>query len=142
MDFIDWCHRVLQTLEAERFNSHLSDHALQNILFGETAKQPEFHISEARHGMFHAIKALSAAGLAKEEPYKVKITPLGRDVLLEPKEYWTAICAQKLDSEEIAMLRLVNRLSPQKGTKPDHAWLKDVGRDDVIAAFNLAPPPG
>src|SRR5205809_7609530 len=104
MDFIDWCHRVLQTLEAERFNSHLSDHALQNILFGETAKQPGFHISDARHGMFHAIKALSAAGMAKEETYKVKIMPFGRDVILKIKEYWTAICAKKIDDEENEIL--------------------------------------
>jgi hypothetical protein len=35
MDFIDWYHHVLQTLEDERFNPHLSDHTLQNLLFGE-----------------------------------------------------------------------------------------------------------
>jgi len=141
MHFIDWCHHVLQTLEDERFNPHLSNHALQNILFGDTSQQAGFHTSDAQHGMFHAIKALSAAGLAEEERYKLKITPMGRDVLSDPKEYWRAICGQRLDSEERDMLQLINKLSPQEGINPDHSWLKDVETDEVLAAFNLSPPP-
>lgn len=142
MEFINWCHHVLQTLEDEKFNSHLSTHALQNILFGEATQQSAFHTSDARHGMFHAITSLKEAGLAAEEPYRLKITPLGREILLDPTDYWAAvICGQKLDPEEEALLQLVNKLSPQEGADPDHAWLKDVGRDDVLAAFNIAPPP-
>lgn len=57
MDFIDWCHVVLQTLEDERFNSHLSAGGLQNILFGDAAREPGFHASEARCGMFDAVRA-------------------------------------------------------------------------------------
>ena len=141
MDFMDWCHHVLQTLENERFNTHLSDHTLQNVLFGETAQQPGFHTSNARHGMFHAIKALSRANLVLEERYKLRITPFGRDVLANPIEYWTEICEQRLDSEEEKMLRLVNKLSPREGRNPDHVWLEDVQAADVLPSFDLSPPP-
>ncbi len=141
MDFVDWCHQVLQTLENERFNSHLSDHALQEILFGETAKQPGFHTSNARHGMFHAIKALSRAGLLIEERYKLRISPFGRDVLSSPIEFWTTICAQRLDSEEEKMLTVVSNASPREGKNPDHVWLEDVEAPEILAAFEVPPAP-
>lgn len=141
MDFIEWCHHVLQTLENERFNPHLSDHALENILFGETAQQPAFHTSDARHGMFHAIKALSNAGLIIEEKFKLKISPFGRKVLPDPTAYWTAICEQELDPEEEEILNLVNTASQQQGTHSNYAWLKDVEAKDILAAFNIPPPP-
>jgi hypothetical protein len=141
MDFIDWCHHVLQTLERERFHAHLGDHELQNILFGESAQQPGFHTSDARHGMFHALKALSNAGLAQEDRHKWRITPLGREVLADPTNYWTAICEQELDPEEEHLLLLACQLSSKQGVNPDHAWLEDVGRDPILAAFNIPPPP-
>ena len=141
MDFIDWCHHVLQTLERERFNPHLGDHELQDILFGEVAQQPEFHTSDARHGMFDALKALSNAGLAIEDNYKWKITPLGREVLSDTTNYWTAICEQVLDPEEEKIMHLVCQLSPKQGVNPDHAWLEDVGRDPILAAFSIPQPP-
>ncbi|MGA9996699.1 MAG: ATP-binding protein [Pyrinomonadaceae bacterium] len=142
MDFIDWCHHVLQTLERERFHPHLSDHELQNILFGEAAKQPGFHTSNTRHGMFHALTALSEAGLVEIEKYKLKITPLGRKVLSDSIEYWTAICDQELDSEEAEILRIVNQLSPQQETNPECVWLKDIEPNPpILAAFNIEPPP-
>lgn len=126
MDFIDWCHHVLETLEDKRFHPHLSSHELQNILFGAAAKQSTFHTSDARHGMFDAIKALSKISLVEEGQYKLKITPLGRQVLANPTDYWTAVCGQELDPEEQAVLNFVNNQSPQKGTNPDHAWLGSV----------------
>lgn len=141
MDFIDWCHHVLQTLEDNRFHSHLSSHELQNILFSEAAKQSTFHTSDARSGMFDAVKALSKIGLVEEGQYKLKITPLGRQVLTNPTDYWTTICEQDLDPEEQAVLNFVNNLCPQKGTNPDHAWLKDVEAKDLLEAFNIEPPP-
>lgn len=142
MDFIDWCHHVLQTLERERFHPHLSDHALQNILFGEVAQRPDFHSSDIRHGMFHALDELSAAGLAQPEKYRIKIAPLGREVLSDPTEYWAAICEQEIDPEEEEILRLVNRLSPQQETDPECVWLKDVEATSLLAEFNVDPPPG
>jgi hypothetical protein len=116
MDFIDWCHCVLRTLEDERYHSHLDTHQLQSILFGPAAEQPNFHFSDQRHGMFHALTALADAGLAEEGKHnKWKITPFGREVLANPVPYWAEICAQEIDSEEAAVLHLVNKLSPQKG---------------------------
>lgn len=141
MDFIDWCHHVLQTLENERFNSHLSDHELQNILFGETALQSEFHGSQARLGMFDAIKTLSEVGFVEEGQYRLKITPLGRKVLANPSEYWTEVCEQEIDLEEQTVLNLVNQLSPKYGSNPDHAWLKDVEAKDILQAFEIPLPP-
>jgi hypothetical protein len=141
MDFIDWCHHVLQTLERERFHSHLDEHELEHVLFGEIAQQPEFHTSNARQGMFDALKALSNAGLAAEDNYRLKITPPGRKVLSDPTNYWSEICEQELDPEEEKILRLICQLSPQEGAGPDHAWLEYVGRDPILAAFNIPQPP-
>ena len=141
MDFIVWCHHLLQTLEDERFHSHLSTHALQSIMFGEEAQQSTFHTSDARRGMFDAIEVLSKIGLVEEGQYKLKITPLGRQVLASPTDYWTMICEQNLDPEEQAVLNFVNNLCPQKGTNPNHAWLKDVAAKDLLGAFNIHPPP-
>ncbi len=108
---------------------------------GEAAKQSTFHTSDARRGMFDAVKALSKIGLVEEGQYKLKITPLGRQVLANPTDYWTAVCGQELDPEEQAVLNFVNNQSPQKGTNPDHAWLKDVEAKDLLAAFNIQPLP-
>lgn len=141
MDFIYWCHHVLRTLDEERFNSHLSDHTLENILFGEFTQRPSFHSSDIRHGMFHALDALSMAGLAQKEKYKIKITPLGRKILADPTEYWAEICRQEIDPEEEQILHLVNRLSPQQETDPECVWLKDVEAATVLASFEIAPPP-
>lgn len=114
MDFIDWCHHVLKTLERERFNPHLTSHELQNILFGEDAQQPDFHFSNTRHGMFHALTALADADLSQTAQGRYKITPLGRKLLSDPTEYWTLICTKEIDPEEAEVLRLVNQLSPQQ----------------------------
>jgi hypothetical protein len=142
MDFIDWCHHVLRTLEGERFNPHLSDHALQNILFGAVAQNPDFHFSDTRHAMFHALDAISDAGLVQKEKFKVKITPRGREVLADPTEYWTRICGQEVDPEEEVILRLVNLLSPRQETDPECVWLKDVEVASLLAEFGVDPPPG
>lgn len=56
-------------------------------------------------------------------------------------EYWTLICRQELDPEEQKMLNLVNTLSPQKGINPDHSWLKDVEAKNLLAFFDVPPPP-
>lgn len=141
MDFIDWCHHVLRTLEKERFHPHLSDHELQGILFGERSHEPSFHTSNARHGMFHALKALSDAGLVETDNYRLRITPIGRSVLADPTEMWTAICAHELDEEEKILLELVSRESPKQGSDPDHAWLEDVERDQILVGFSIPPPP-
>lgn len=142
MDFIDWCHHVLQTLEREKFNPHLSDHEIQRVLFGEdVVKRPEFHTSNARHGMFDALDLLLNAGLAEKGQYNWNITPLGRKVLSDPIDYWMEVCQQELDTEERSMLHLVNELSPQQGADPECAWLKDVEREPILAAFNTALPP-
>jgi hypothetical protein len=101
MDFIDWCHHVLGTLEEQRFHSHLSDYALQEMLFREVAKQPQFQESRIRHSMFDALWAMRDAGLAEEGNHrKWKITPLGRKALSDPIEFWSDICAVQLDAEE------------------------------------------
>jgi hypothetical protein len=142
MDFIEWCHHVLQTLEQQRFHPFLSEHEFLNIIFGEAAKDPQFHFSKARHGMLDALWSLRDAGLAEEgNHHKWKITPKGRQVLSDPTDYWTEICQQEIDPEEAAILTLVNRLSPQQTSNPDAAWLEDVGRDQILAAFNIDPPP-
>jgi hypothetical protein len=141
MDFIDWCHHVLATLERERFHPHLSDHELEAILFGEAALQPSFYTSDIRHGMFDALDALSGEGLADLSNYRVKITPAGRQVLSDPTEFWATICRQEVDPEEAELLSLVNRLSPQQETDPECAWLKDVESAAVMGAFNVEPPP-
>lgn len=141
MDFVDWCHRVLQTLENERFSPHLGDHELQNIIFGEAAHEPEFHTSNARHGMFHALNAPSKAELAEEVHYNWKPTPLGRQVLADSISYWSGICEQELDAEEETLLRAACEQSPQEGSHPEHSWLMDVERDAILAAFNIPSPP-
>lgn len=143
MDFIDWCHHILQILENERFNSHLSDHLLQGIIFGkEVAQEASFHRSNMRHGMFDALKALANAGLAQQELHsRWSISPKGRNILSDPTNYWTAICEQELDEEEERLLHLVNQLSPQQGNDPPHAWLKDVESSSILAEFEIPPPP-
>jgi hypothetical protein len=141
MDFIDWCHHVLWTLERERFRSHLDEHEFEGILFGDAAREPGFHTSNVQHGMFHALNALTEAGLADKEDYKLKITPLGRKVLSDPTEFWAEICEEEVDTEEAEILRLVNRLSPQQEIDPECVWLKDVEATEVMAAFNVDPPP-
>jgi hypothetical protein len=141
MDFIDWCHHVLRTLERERFRSHLDEHELENILFGDAGRQAGFHTSDIRHGMFHALTALKDVGLAEEENYRIKITPFGRKVLSDPTEFWAEICEEEVDPEEAQILSLVNRLSPQQETEPECAWLKDVASATVMASFKLDPPP-
>jgi hypothetical protein len=142
MDFIDWCHHVLQTLEQQRFHPFLSEHELLNVLFGESAKQSEFHFSKQRHGMLHALDALSEAGLAEEgQHHKWTITPPGRKVLSDPTDYWSAICQQEIDDpEEAAILKIINRLSPQQSSNPDAVWLEEVGRDPILAEFSIDPP--
>lgn len=141
MDFIDWCHHILRTLEKERFRPHLDEHELENILFGDVGRQAGFHTSNIRHGMFDALTALKDVSLAEEEHYRLKITPLGRKVLSDPTGFWAEICEEELDPEEAEILRLVNRLSPQQETEPECAWLKDVESATVMSSFNLAPPP-
>lgn len=141
MDFIDWCHHILGTLERERFRSHLDEDELENILFGDIAQQAKFHTSDIRHGMFDALTALKEAGLAEEENYRLKITPFGRKVLSDPTEYWTDICEQEIDPEEEQILHLVNRLSPQQEVDPKCAWLKAVEAVTVMAAFSIDPAP-
>jgi hypothetical protein len=143
MDFIDWCHHVLRTLEEQRFHPHLSDHELQEVLFGEISKPSEFHFSDVRHSMFHALWALRDAGLAEEGNHrKWKITPLGRRVLSDPIEFWSKICEEELDSEEQTLLRMVNQLSPHENSDPPCVWLKDIGADAIYAAFDIQAPPG
>jgi hypothetical protein len=142
MDFIDWCHHVLRTLEEQRFHPFLSDHELQNIIFGEAAKDPNFHFSDVRHGMFHALWTLRDAGLAEEGNHKKwKITPVGRQALSDPTEYWMGICQQEIDQEEAVILRLVNQLSPQYNASPECVWLKEVESDPILEAFAIDPPP-
>jgi hypothetical protein len=135
MDFIDWCHQVLRTMEEERFNPHLSDHRLREILLGTNNEE------KARLGLFQALTALSEAELAQKGKYNWKITPLGRTVISDPTDFWTAICEQQIDAEEEKLLNLINTLSPQQGTSPEYVWLEDIGRDPILAAFNIEPPP-
>lgn len=142
MDFIDWCHHILHTLEQERFKYHFDEDELEGILFGDVARQAGFHTSDLRHGMFHALTALMGAGLAEKEDYKLKITPFGRKILSDPTEFWAGICNEQLDPEEAQVLRLVNRLSPQQETDPECVWLKEVDAASLLAEFNVAPPPG
>lgn len=142
MDFIDWCHHVLLTLEREKFRPHLDEDELENILFGDIAHQAGFHTSDIRHGMFHALTALKEAGLAEEENYRLNITPFGKKVLSDPTEYWAKICEEEIDPEEAKILRLVNRLSLQQEAHPECVWLKDVEAASLLAEFNVDPPPG
>ncbi len=135
MDFIDWCHRVLHTLEDERLNAQLSEHRLREVLFGNAIND------NTRIALHDALVALHGAGLAEQGKYTWKITPRGRAVLLDPTKYWTAICQQDIDPEEAAILRFVNAESPKQGTNPDRMWLQDVGRDAILTAFNVEPPP-
>ncbi len=142
MDFIDWCHHVLRTLEEQRFHSFLSDYELQRIIFGDAANDSNFHFSNVRHGMFHALWALRDAGLAEEGNHKKwKITPFGRQVLSDPTGYWMGICQQEIDEAEATILRLVNQLSPQYNATPECVWLKAVESDQILEAFSIDPPP-
>jgi diguanylate cyclase (GGDEF)-like protein len=141
MDFIDWCHHILRTLENERFSQHLSDYELQDLLYGENGRQPDFHTSDTRQGMFQALETLSTVGLAEETNYSWRITPFGRKVLSDPTEYWAEICVEDLDEDEEKLLCLVNELSPQQETNPDSAWLKEIGSQPILEAFNIEPPP-
>jgi len=135
VDFIDWCHRVLRTLDDERLNATLSEHHIREILFGDSDQE------STRLGLRHGLEALAEAGLAEQGKYTWKITPFGREVLSDPTEYWTAICQKKIDSEEAAILSLVNRLSPQQAKNSEYVWLEDVSRDPILEAFHVEPPP-
>jgi len=71
MDFIDWCHRVLRTLDDERLNAHLSEHRLREILFGDAIND------NTRAALRDALVALLDAGLVEQGKYNWKISPLG-----------------------------------------------------------------
>lgn len=60
MDFIDWCHRVLRTLDDETLNATLSEHRLREILFGDSDQE------NTRLSLRHALVALAEAGLAEQ----------------------------------------------------------------------------
>lgn len=142
MDFIDWCHKILQVIEAERFSLHLGEYELQELLFGEFARSSEFHGSDIRQGMFQALETLENTGLVTERDYQWKITPLGRKVLADPTNFWTEICEHELDEQEQIILNVVNQLSPQEETNPICVWLKEIGSDPILNAFNIETSEG
>lgn len=138
-DFIDWCHKVLKTLDDHRFSQHLGDYELQGLIFGEDSSNPNFHGSNIRLGMFQALEALEAAALAEKVGYAWKIVPAGRRALADPVDLWTGICSRELDEEEEKLLRIINKQSPQQ--EPNSAWLKSVGSEAILEAFEIIPPP-
>lgn len=138
MDFIDWCHYILRVLEKEKYNSDIDDYKLPIIIFGEEfSGKNEFHLSKAQEGIFQALKSLSDVELVKELSWNWKITPLGKEVLFDPIEFWASICQEKLDSEEEQLLRLINKLSQQPESNPDYIWLKDEIRTEVLENLEI-----
>lgn len=142
MDFIDWCHHVLAILEKQKFSQHLSDYEMPTVIFSEEiTKQPAFHESNARIGMFDTLKLLSDVNLIEKGKWNWKITPLGIKVLANPVNYWTEICSEELDNEEETLLKLVNEYSPQVEENHSYGWLTKVNADKILLTFNVAPPP-
>ncbi len=143
MDFIDWCHHVLNILEREKFNQfNLDDHRIPSVIFPkEITQQHGFHESNARMGMFDTLELLSNVDLVEKDTRNWKITPFGRKILADPIDYWTEICSEELDSEEETLIKLVNKRSPQVEDNPTYGWLKSVEADQIFENFEISPPP-
>jgi hypothetical protein len=138
MDFIDWCHHVLNILEKEKFNQYLDDHEIPRVIFPEEViQQPSFHESNTRMGMFDTLEMLADVDLLEKENWNWRITPVGRKVLADPTNYWADICSEELDSEEETLLKIVNELSPQVSENPTFGWLKEIVPSDFLDSFGI-----
>jgi hypothetical protein len=143
MDFIDWCHYVLEVLEKQKLKDYMHDDELPGIVFSkDLTEQENFHNSDALDGVHQTIRILAEAGLVDiyGESYK-KISLLGRKVLADPVNFWSEICDENLVDEEIILLKIVNETSPQTNENPKYGWLEEVGRDEICSAFKIKPPP-
>lgn len=138
MDYIDWCHHILNIFEKEKYNQYLDEHELPPIIFGkEMAHTHDFHESDARMGMFDTFELLENAGLIEKKDYYWRISRLGKEVLKEPTEFWSNICRQELDSDEETLLKTVNALSPKISTNPLYGWLEEVFPEKFLPSFNI-----
>jgi hypothetical protein len=76
MDYIDWCHYVLEIFEKEKKyknKQYLDWHELPSLIFDKTVvQQRTFHDSEMNNAMFETLEILENAGLI-DNTYAKKI---------------------------------------------------------------------
>lgn len=143
MDFIDWCHHILGSLEKEKLKGYIHDYDMPKIVFSkDLIEQEDFHNSDALSGLNQTLRMLADGCLVDnhKESYW-KISTLGRKVCADPINFWSEICSENLDNEEEILLKIVNKYSPQLSDSPMYGWLKTVERNDVCSAFKIKSPP-
>lgn len=142
MDFIDWCHHVLDILESERLNDAIHFYRIPRVVLSrDLTEQEDFHNSDAFKGLDQTLNLLADAGLVDKDQAYFKISIFGRKVFSDPINFWSEICSEVLDSQEEKLLKTVNSLSPQLHETPNYGWLTEVGANDVCSAFEIQPPP-
>ncbi len=142
MDFIDWTHIVLKELVDGRHDLFIGDLELGTRLFGKDyVESSEYWLSKQRSAMHDAIHNLADLGAVDENQGRWQVTRLGRALHDDPLQRWEQICEQQFDEDEVRLIRLVNRFSPQIATSPDAIWLEEVPRDELIVEFGFTVPP-
>jgi Schlafen, AlbA_2 len=142
MDFIEWCDTVLGHIvemtrvpAGGRARDRVMNDELSTAIFGEEkVSNAGYWHSPYRKSVIEAMQALIGEGLLEEVDrgnyIRAKMTPKGRDYLIDKTPFWESICGIRLDADEERVLRVVNRLSQH--TAEDQAWLELVNHDKLL----------
>ncbi|BDI32604.1 hypothetical protein CCAX7_46550 [Capsulimonas corticalis] len=140
MDFIDWCHIVLdKTIEAYDSDPqasysgvHVTD--ISKVLFDKGTH--ELSDENEMQSFVDALSALKECGFIYEKRRQwISVNRSGRDFIKNPIPFWESICAIQLQEREAAVLNATNNLSPKSTNR--YAWLTFPKTDDMLAELNL-----
>ena len=139
MDFIDWCHVVLQAIT----RLHRSDPAAREVgmydlqlvraIFGQGPTTDEYDpTAEQTLAIHDVLEALVRCRVLEEKRKRWHITSVGQSVLEDPVKFWASICAIQLDDDQRDLLAVVNRLSPLN--KDGYARVNHVDHATITSA--------
>jgi Putative DNA-binding domain len=141
MDFVEWCDCVLRRLVGDLPTNHKArargydQWDIARLLFDESFLQAhpsslDFGRSTQGQAMFAALSGLVDVGsLRLENKAWWRLTDIGKAHIQDVTLLWSSICEIKLESEQIELLSIVNRLSPVNLN--DHAYVSFVNQDVI-----------
>ena len=140
MNYLDWCEqipRIILQRRQETPSSRIYGIDITNIelaLFGSRAAEiHKYPIdSDERKSFFAAIRAFERLGLinpTSQGGRMYQLTTKGQNFDSDKAPVWRDLCAEVLEDDEAALLRVINRHSPEEGE--EYALVRWV-RDDVL----------
>jgi len=141
MDYIEYCHKILQILEDRKYDLELSPLALGTLLYGEQYARGNFWGTAWAQALLVTCAELKSLKLIEERGIFYNISSLGQEVLHDPYFFWEPVCRVKLEEAEERLLRMVNKFSPADKTDPvAYVELLKVKKEQMLSLFNLGLP--